>query len=362
VAVLDESVTLAIPLYNGARHIRETLDSVQSQLTRPQEVLVIDDGSSDGGPDIVRAHPIGARLIEQSHLGVAVARNHGLAEARSRWITFLDQDDLWHPRRLQRLMEWLRTAPDERIVVTGEVTFSTIEEVDRLSAMDPLVGSWAARLVPERTAYETLCAEVELESEGVVERFDHVAMLRGPITVTTSFVAETQLLRLAGGFAPHALAMDDYWLLVNAARLHPIVKVPQPTVFYRVHVGATSRSTRLALPFLSSAVALRLGRGLVSVDEGLDTGSTGPLHEHLLDELLRSNEYRDPRVRRAAKHLAGLLWQGGRTGDLRKALLRHRAPWAVRATRTLRAKMAGGQGQPRHPNAHASLSNSKEQS
>lgn len=339
-AQAEGSVAVVIPLYNGAKHIAETLTSVQHQTIRPPDVIVVDDGSTDQSREIVREHPVGARLIEQSHLGVAVARNRGLAEVNARWVAFLDQDDLWHPTRVERLLAWLRDHPDERIVATTEVAFSTTEESEQLTATDPLVGQWASHLVPEATAYAALCVDVEVGGSDTLECIDHRGMLRGPITVTTSFIADPQLLRLAGGFAPHALAMDDYWLLVNVARLQPIVKVDQPTVLYRVHLGATSRSTRLALPFLSSAVALRLGGGLISSGDGLERDTTGPLHEHLLDELLRSPAYGDPRVRRAAHHLSSLLWHD-KARALAKAEVRRKASWLVPVIRRVRRRLGG---------------------
>lgn len=333
-------ITVVIPLFNGARYIAETLTSVQQQSRQPAEVVVVDDGSSDEGPRIVRDHPVGARLVRQSHLGVAVARNRGLAEVRTRWVTFLDQDDLWHPSRLERVMDWLNSHPEQRILATTEDAFSTVEEVDGLMAADPLVGAWATYRVAASTAYRSLVEQARTDGTDVVEYFDHRDLLRGPITKTTSFVAEADLLRLAGGFAPHALAMDDYWLLVNAARLQPIARIEQPTVFYRVHLGATSRSTRLALPFLSSAVALRLGGGIVSVDEGIRHGMTGQLHEHLVDELLRSAEFRDRAVRVAVRHLAALLWGDGRRREQARANVRMLAPWLVPAVRRIRARAA----------------------
>lgn len=321
------AVTLVIPLYNGAPFIAETLDSVLAQSTRPAEVIVVDDGSSDGGPEVVRNHPVGARLIEQSHLGVAVARNHGLLETRTRWVTFLDQDDLWHPSRLERMLAWTAGHPEDRLVMTREIAFSAVEEVSELGHQDPLVGEWASLRVSARDAYGQLCSHADVTGSPEVERFDQSSMLRGPVSVTTSFMAEADLLRLAGGFAPHALAMDDYWLLVVAAKICPVTRVDQPTVFYRVHTRATSRTTRLALPFLSSAVALRLGGGLV--DPALAEVEAGPLHEHLLEEILRSPEYGDRRVRRAVRHLAGLLWPDARRATQLKALVRLRLPWAV---------------------------------
>lgn len=330
------SVAVVIPLYNGAAFIAETLTSVHSQTVRPREVIVVDDGSDDAGPEIVRQHPVGARLLRQSHLGVAVARNRGLAETRCDWVAFLDQDDLWHPTRLERLLSWLEQHPGERLVATTEIAFSTADELAGLQAVDELVGSWASHVVPASTAFRTLCERVDTRGTDEVGYVDHRAMLLGPITVTTSFLADAGLLRCAGGFAPHALAMDDYWLLVNAARLYPIAKVDQPTVFYRIHLGATSRSTRLALPFLSSAVALRLGGGLLPADEGLEE-STGPFHDHLLDELLRSPEYRhDPRTRAAARHLAALLWRNHKRPERLRTAVKSRAPWAASTVRRLR--------------------------
>ena len=336
-----EAVTVVIPTYNGAAYIEETLESIRQQTTDDVEVVVVDDGSEDGTQAKVAAHAVGARLIEQPHLGVAVARNRGLAEARGRWITFLDQDDLWHPTRLQRLLDWISEHPAERLVVTTETAFSTLDETDGLSAADPLVGQWARLRVPRDDAYRQLCALDDAHGSDVVETYDHRDLLRGPITVTTSFIADPTVLRLAGGFAPHASAHDDYCLLVNAARLTPITKIDQPTVFYRVHLGATSRSTRLALPFLATGVALRFGGGLIPPEEALQRGSTGDLHQHLLDEVLRSEEYADPRVRAAARHLAELLFDGGAKDQRMRALLRLRAPRTTRSLSRLRHRLRG---------------------
>jgi hypothetical protein len=226
-------------------------------------------------------------------------------------------------------MTWLGEHRDARIVFLREVAFSTLEEGDRLRAMDELAGSWASIRVPAAGALTALVEGVDATGSADVEVNDVRAMLRGPISMTTSFVADPALLRLAGGFAPHAPAMDDYWLLVNVARLVPIPQVDQPTVFYRVHTGATSRSTRLGLPFLSSAVALRLGGGLIPVAEGLAGHHLdGDLHLHLLHELLAAPDYRDRRFRGAVDDLARLLWPpSGRRRKRIRAQVAARSPW-----------------------------------
>lgn len=194
-----------------------------------------------------------------------------------------------------------------------------------------MVGSWASQVVPEHGALTELVDHADVSGSTEVVEHDTAAMLTGPVTVTTSFIAEAELLRLAGGFAPHALAMDDYWLLVNVTKIAPVVKIDQPTVFYRVHLGATSRTTRLALPFLSSAVALRLGGGLVPLSQGLAPGSTGPLHRHLLQELVGSSEFDDRSIRAVTRRLAHILWRHGTDGILAKATVKRRAPWLARA-------------------------------
>lgn len=340
-SAIARSISVIVPLFNGAPHISETLTSIQLQTSAVLEVIVIDDGSTDGGADLARRHPVGAKVVTQANLGVAVARNHGLSLAQGDWVAFVDQDDLWHPEHTRRTLEWLAGHPDERIVFVRERAFSTTEQTDRLRAMDELAGGWADFRVPREDALAQLVEQADVTGTGEVEVFDVRAMLRGPISMTTSFVASPELLRLAGGFAPHARAMDDYWLLVNVARLQPIPQVSQPTVFYRVHTDATSRTTRLGLPFLSSAAALRLGGGLIPVEEGLRGDLDGKLHRHLLRELLADPEYRHPRYRAAVNDLARLVWPPyGHRAMRWRAHLAARLPWLRNAVRTLKSRKA----------------------
>lgn len=338
-------VTVVVPLYNGAQWIEATLDSIARQTHAPTQVIVVDDGSSDGGAELVRRHPVGATLLAQPNSGVAVARNRGLAHATGDWIVFLDQDDLWHPDHLRRALDWLAAHPGEQILVVGEIAFSVVGEIADLADADPLVGDWASVLVSERGELDQLIARTETTGTGAVEHHDAHAMLRGPLSVTTSFVAQPELLRLSGGFAPHARAMDDYWMLVNVARLTPIPRVDQPTVFYRVHVGATSRSTRLGLAFLSSAVALRWGGGIVPQSKAGDAALSGPLHRHLLGELLASPEYGDRSFRATVDELARLVWPPSGLGRMRRrALLARKLPWLRRIVRRARSVGTSGRG------------------
>ena len=96
------SVAAIIPLYNGAAFIRESLESVLAQTEPADEIIVVDDGSTDDGAEIVKEmatrHPI--RLVSKTNGGIGSARNRGIAECKSTHIALLDQDDVWYEDHL----------------------------------------------------------------------------------------------------------------------------------------------------------------------------------------------------------------------------------------------------------------------
>lgn len=98
-------VTAVIPVYNGARYLREAMDSVLAQDYPRLELLVIDDGSTDGSADIVRSYGERVRYHYQPNAGLSAAQNAGVAHARGTFIAFLDCDDLWVPRKTSLQMD-----------------------------------------------------------------------------------------------------------------------------------------------------------------------------------------------------------------------------------------------------------------
>lgn len=102
--VKDFRLSVVIPLYNNSTVIGETLASALSQTVQEFELIVVDDGSTDGGASLVEAvRDVRVRLIRQPNLGVSAARNRGVLEARGEWIAFLDADDLWATAHLENL-------------------------------------------------------------------------------------------------------------------------------------------------------------------------------------------------------------------------------------------------------------------
>ena len=100
------SVSVVIPLYNKAPHISRAINSVLGQTSPPEEIIVIDDGSTDGGGDIVKAYQDPRiRYIRQENQGVSAARNRGIELAKGELIAFLDADDAWKPKFLETISE-----------------------------------------------------------------------------------------------------------------------------------------------------------------------------------------------------------------------------------------------------------------
>ncbi|TPX03497.1 glycosyltransferase family 2 protein, partial [Schumannella luteola] len=122
------SVSVVVPVYEGTRHLPEALGSVLAQTVPPLEVIVVDDGSTDGSASLVEAfaadHPqLAVRLIRQENRGQSASRNRAAAEAGGELIAFLDQDDRWYPDHLERLAAAF-AKPDVGLA------FSDFDEID----------------------------------------------------------------------------------------------------------------------------------------------------------------------------------------------------------------------------------------
>jgi glycosyltransferase involved in cell wall biosynthesis len=97
-------ISVVIPVYNGERFIGEALDSVFAQDYQPVEVIVVDDGSTDGTASAALVYPA-VHYFYQPNNGVASARNSGIALAKGEYLAFLDADDIWLPGKLKAQME-----------------------------------------------------------------------------------------------------------------------------------------------------------------------------------------------------------------------------------------------------------------
>ena len=106
-------VTIIVPIYNGERHLRETVDSLLSQSFGTFELLAIDDGSTDASSKVVQSFKDDRiRLIRKENGGLCDTLNLGIREAKSQFIARNDQDDISTPQRLERQLKVMSENPD----------------------------------------------------------------------------------------------------------------------------------------------------------------------------------------------------------------------------------------------------------
>src|SRR4051794_33568080 len=92
-----QSVSVIVPVHNGAEFLAEALNSLLAQTRRPDQIIVVDDGSTDGSADVASRFGTEVTLVRQENRGPSSARNRGLDLASGSHVGFLDADDLWVP-------------------------------------------------------------------------------------------------------------------------------------------------------------------------------------------------------------------------------------------------------------------------
>jgi glycosyltransferase involved in cell wall biosynthesis len=113
-------VSVIIPTYNRGWIVKEAIDSVLEQNFSDYELIVVDDGSDDNTPAILKAYGNKITVLHQPNQGVSAARNRGIAAASGRLIAFLDSDDLWLPRKLSAQVQFFKSHPEAVINQTQE--------------------------------------------------------------------------------------------------------------------------------------------------------------------------------------------------------------------------------------------------
>ena len=103
-------ISCIVPVYNGERYLREALDSISGQTYRPLEIIVADDGSTDGTAEIAKDYGQNITYLHQTNRGYWAAKNLGLTATHGAFIAFLDADDLWHPEKLVRQIARMQEA------------------------------------------------------------------------------------------------------------------------------------------------------------------------------------------------------------------------------------------------------------
>lgn len=216
---ISPAVSVIIPMHNAERHIQDTLRSLASQSLLDFEVIVVDDGSTDGSAAIVDAVVRSDRRFRRV-AGPAVgsagaARNVGLGVARGEYLGFLDADDLYAPSMLEKLYAKAK-ADRADVVLSG---FSTLDDVTGARNSQP----WALRV-------DTMPAHTPFSPEDVA---DHLFYFTNPANwnklFRRAFVEDAAI-----SFQPLRRANDAYFTYVSLARAQRISYVAEELVEYRV--------------------------------------------------------------------------------------------------------------------------------
>jgi glycosyltransferase involved in cell wall biosynthesis len=213
-------VSVVIPVYNGANYLAQAVDSALAQDHPGLEVLVVNDGSTDGGATAAVARGYGSRIryLEKPNGGVASALNRGIEAMRGDWLSWLSHDDVYLPGKVSVQVARLAGAPPDAVL------FSDYAFID----------ADGNRLGEKRFRGRVAAMRAEL--------------VRGdPVNGCTTLVSR-RVLEEAGGFDVRLRTIQDYDLWFRLARRHPFVHVPEVLLLSRLHPaqGVRTISTHYA--------------------------------------------------------------------------------------------------------------------
>lgn len=214
------SISVVIPAFNASKYIAQTIRSVLRQTLPADEVLVIDDGSTDNTGAIAASFGPSVRVIRIPNSKLPAARNHGVKEAKGEWIAFVDADDLWAPNKLERQMQELSLHPEADLCYTGRILL--VESPASTELRDVI------KVPPADTIAEELLNVNKFPPSCVVIRRSTFLSVGGH---DTSF--------------PYVEDWDLWLRLLNAGV--KFVDCPEPLLRYRVH---PNNMTHNAIPLL----------------------------------------------------------------------------------------------------------------
>jgi glycosyltransferase involved in cell wall biosynthesis len=225
-------------VYNGDRFLPEAIESVLGQSHQDFEILLVDDGSTDGSRGIMKRYARldkRVRFITQENRGRCEAANRGLEEARFDWVARLDADDVFLPRKIERQLQYLAEYPGARVI--GTLGYFINEEGRRLG----FIGTAGPF---DKTGFR------KYSENGVPIRFIH-----------SSVLMHRQTILDAGGYRPEFLQVEDMDLWNRLAEGgHLLLTVPEPLVLYRIHGRSVSIERKKEQEFYDAWALERMRR------------------------------------------------------------------------------------------------------
>lgn len=210
-------VSVIIPAYNAMRYLPETLNSVFQQTFRDFEVLIVDDGSTDLIQDWLAQNITDSRVkvIAQANQGLSAARNTGIKQTQGEYIAFLDADDLWHPLKLEKQVDYL----DHHVEVGLIYNWVTVINES---------GNPTGRIMGRNIQGNVL--------EEILQR---------NIIDCPSVLVRRQCFEQVGVFDRTLRSVEDWEMWIRIAARYPFAVTPEPLVYYRQHSSNMSKNWRV---------------------------------------------------------------------------------------------------------------------
>lgn len=224
-------LSVVIPAHDSASTLPGAVRSALDQSVPPDEVIVVDDGSSDGTADAAAAFGPPVRLVRQDRQGPSAARNAGVAQSKGEWLAFLDADDEWHPSKLERQLE--AATPGTALVATD----------------------WARELVGEAPPAVLPRTVITTTRILLLNRFQ-----------TSTVLLSRRAFDAAGGFDPSLDGVEDWDMWLRASEHGTVVKLDWPFVRYTDVATGYSKVTERVY---------RTGRVMLDRRLGSDPGQRG---------------------------------------------------------------------------------------
>lgn len=228
--------SVVIPLYNKERQIAGTLRSVFAQTCADYEIIVVDDGSTDGSAAVVESlHDPRIRLIRQANAGVSAARNLGIAEARGEYIALLDADDEWHPEYLATIAALIRKYPQCDVFATN---YSHVDSNGK--------------------TFPTTLRKIPFDGDdGILYNYFEVASVSSPPICSICITARKEAFQSVGGFPLGIKSGEDLLTWARLAARYKIAYSKKPLAVFNVE-GYDRNERPKRIPAENDTVATEL--------------------------------------------------------------------------------------------------------
>jgi len=208
-------ISVVVPAFNVEELIPAAIESLLAQTVPLHEIIVVDDGSTDGTPEAVRRYEPRVRYIRQENAGPSAARNTGIEAATGEWVAFLDSDDVWLPGKVEAELQVLEASPDLAWVATNHYL--------RVFGTDRRFVRFDTSRLPEG-----------LLGESSFPSFVQAAAL-GLGWDPLGLLIRREVLEEAGGFRPGLHYGEDLDLCLTISWKHPRIGFfPQPVAVHHI--------------------------------------------------------------------------------------------------------------------------------